>query len=275
MPSEVQRIPPAPRRVALRRVLGYRWPLLVLTFVLFVYGGLITWMFFLASSGIGEDAERLAKGPLVRVTATVTAASPAAGRDAQPRRQQVDYAFHTGGQNWTGEGEVAAGTFGEGHPIEIEHLAGEPRLNRIVGGVPPVPPTWLDPANAFALVVVPGFLIGLCYLAGVFHLRQVLAHGDVALAQVTTVARVRFCLPESFAVAFRFRDHRAEERRGRHWVRAHSPLGERLLTMLRHGAMDKVPVLHDRRHPQHCRLVLPDDFQPDGRPVDPAATIRL
>lgn len=272
--SEVQRIPPAPRRVAWRRVLGYRWPLAAATFLLLVYGGVVAWMLFLAHSSETEDRDRLTAGPRVQITAVVrsVSAEPASRRRG---RQFVDYEFEAGGHHWTNRGEVPADTYAPGQAIAVEYLAGQPRLSCVAGSLLAHRNAFFDARGAFYCAVVPGLLLLSCYLAGVLHLRHILAHGDVAMAQVTAVVPVRACLPENFAVRFAFRDHHAREQQGRHWVRAHSPLGQRLRTMLRHGRYDKVPVLHDRRFPQQCRLVLPEDFSPDRRPIDPAATIRL
>ncbi len=273
--NEVQRIPPAPRRVSWRKVLGYRWPLAVATFVLLIYGGVMTWMFFLNNSSTVEDAARLASGTRVPVDGVVLVAQPPATGDLPVEHQRIEYSFHADGHQWEGHGETRHSALHERSAIAVEYLAGVPSLSRIVGAEVITRAPWFDPRDAFTLLVLPGLVVGLGYLAGVFHLRRVLAHGDVGLAQVELVRRVRFCLPESFAVRFTFRDHHARSRRGYHWVRAHSALGQRLLTMLRHGTHEKVPVLHDRRFPQHSRLVLPDDFSPDARPIDPAATIRL
>ena len=271
MASEIQRIPPAPRRVAWRKVLGYRWPLAAVAFVLAAYCGVLTWMLFLANSGIIEDRNRWEAGPRKPVVAVIRSAVPTAALGS-PVPQHVEYDFYADGQSFSGEGNVDSGTFTEGQAIDVEFLAGTPSIN-YVAGVRREQSRWLE--TVFALVVVPGLLIGIGYAVGVLHLRRVLAHGDVGQAQITMVRRVPFCLPESFAVHYVFRDHRAMERTGRHWVRAHSALGQRLLTMMRHGSYDRVPVLHDRTSPQHSRLVLPDDFSPDKHPIDPAATIRL
>jgi hypothetical protein len=270
--SEIQRIPPAPRRVAWRKVVGYRWPLAAVAFVLAAYCGVLIWMLFLANSGAIEDRVRLEAGKNKPIVAVVRTAAPAVTAE-HPEPQHVVYDFFADGQAFEGEGDVQGGNYTQGQAINVEYVAGTPSLNRIAGGRSADPTRWLE--TMFALVVVPGLLIGLGYAAGVLHLRRVLAHGDVGQAQITLVRRVPFCLPESFAVHYVFRDHHAKERTGRHWVRAHSALGQRLLTMMRHGTYDRVPVLHDRIAPQHSRLVLPDDFSPDKHPIDPAATIRL
>lgn len=273
MPSEIQRIPPAPRRVAWRKVLGYRWPLAAVTFALAAYCGVIAWMLFLSNSGLIENRNWFEAGPRTRVPAVVRKVAPLPAATGQPPVQRVDYEFFAEGLNFTGQSDVADRALAEGQPVDVEYLAGRPTINAIVGARLEGPPEWLD--RAVVMIIVPGLLIGIGYAMGVLHLRRVLAHGDVGQAQITMVRRVPFCIPESFAVHYVFRDHHAKERTGRHWVRAHSALGQRLLTMMRHGSYDRVPVLHDRRSPQHSRLVLPDDFSPDKHPIDPAATIRL
>lgn len=254
-------------------MLGYRWPLAALTFALAIYGGVITWLLFLANSDRLERMHRLDAGPTDRVEAEVSAIEDLG--PASHRTRWVEFEFRAGDQDWPSRRPVPDGTQQPGDTIEIEFLRAEPSLNRIVGAPQVLTAPWLDHGDSFAMLVVPGLLIGLAWLAGVLHLRRVLAHGDVGVAQVLDVRPVRWCLPESYSVRFRFRDHHAHERTSRHWVRAHSPLGQRLLTMMRHSRFDRVPVLHDRRFPQHCRLVLPEDFGSDANAVDPAATIRL
>jgi len=71
---------------------------------------------------------------------------------------------------------------------------------------------------------------------------------------------VRWLLPEVVAVYYEFRDHHAVMRPGRHWVRAHSILGARLIHQVHTGWFEPMPVLHDRRFPQWSRMVLAGDF---------------
>jgi hypothetical protein len=280
MVRDVRGIPPAPRRVRWRRVLGYRWPLAALAFALAVWGGVLTWMLFLAQGGKASDDRRLDAARqldrLDRARGTVDAVTADSGFiDAATPAELVTYQFEQSGLQMKGHSFAPQGRFAVGAEVEVEMLRGEPSVNRIVGLTTHLIPGVFDPMSWLVAVVVPGLLLGLLYFAGVFHLRHILAHGDVSVAQVLSVQRVRFCLPETWSVRFSFRDHHAHERTSRHWVRAHSNLGNRLRTMARHGTFERLPVLHDRRFPQHCRLVLPDDFAPDAHPVDPAATIRL
>ena len=254
----MQRIPPAPRRVAWRRVLSYRWPLLFLCFALSVYGGVVTWLFFLANSHKALEAERLAAGPTVTVEAVVerTVELGAAGRPVQ----RVEYRFAAEGQVYSGTSKVPGGAWRQGQAVTVLYLAGQPSLNRIQDAPPDMAAVFVEPRDTLVLLVVPGLLLGMLYLAGALRLRSVLMHGDVSVATIASVRILRGCLPESVSVRFSFRDHRATLRHSRHWVRTHSPLGERLVRMQHTGAFERVPVLHDRHAPQRCRLVLPQDF---------------
>ncbi len=270
---EVQLIPPAPRRVRWRKVLGYRWPLAAATFALSVYGGVITWLFFLANSFLFVEADRLENSTRVPVDAVVRAVTDGDRGDAKVQR--IDYEFYSEGHVFTGSCRVVDGAFREGMSVPIEYAAGNPNLSRVRDARIEVRARRFDPSNSFALLVVPGLLLGIAWLAGVMRLRSVLMHGDVGVATIVDVRRVRFCLPESLSVKFCFKDRRAVERTSRHWVRLHSPLGERLLAMQAEARVDKLPVLHDRRVPQHCRLVLPADFGGDLAPVDANALPRL
>lgn len=270
---EVQLIPPAPRRVRWRKVLGYRWPLAAATFALSIYGGVITWLFFLANSFLFVEADRLEHSTRLAVDAVVRAVVDQDRGD--PRVQRVDYEFYAEGQNFTGSCRVLDGAYREGMALPIEYAAGNPNLSRVRDARIEVRPRRFEASNSFALLVVPGLLLGVAWLAGVMRLRTVLMHGDVGTATILEVRRVRFCLPESLSVKFCFKDRRAVDRTSRHWVRLHSPLGHRLMAMQTSGRSDKVPVLHDRRVPQHCRLVLPADFGGDLAPVDASALPRL
>lgn len=266
VPSEVRQIPPAPRRVRLRKVLGYRWPLAAATFVLSVYGGVITLGLWLANSHLFVEAERLERSQKVQVEAVVRAVADDS-RGGEPT-QRVDYEFYGEGLVFTGSCRVVGGTWREGMAVPVEYAAGNPNLSRVRDARIEVRARRFEAGNSFSLFVVPGLLLGVAWLAGVLRLRSVLMHGDVGVATVLEVRRVPFCLPESLSVRFSFKDHRAKERTSRHWVRVHSPLGARLLRMIEQDRMDKVPVLHDRNVPQHCRLVLPDDFGGDLAPAD-------
>lgn len=270
MSREVQGIPPAPRPVRWSRVLGYRWPLAAVALALGAYVGLWTWMMFLAAGGKARDGRRLDAEPTVQASASVTKVEEL-GED-----QRVDYTFEhvmASGQRVELRDTSFAprGTFAAGDRATVELLPAEPNVSRLAGHRSDRIPKWLQPGPWFLLLVVPGLLAGLAWLAGVLHLRQVLVHGDVGIARVLSVRRVRWCLPETWSVQFTFRDHRAQERRSRHWVRAHSTLGARVRPP-GHHALVRVPVLHDRRWPQYCRLVVTEDFAPAPE-RGPAATL--
>ena len=61
-------------------------------------------------------------------------------------------------------------------------------------------------------MAVPGGLLLLGWLAGVFQLRHVLVHGDVTVGVVHRIVRVPLVLPEMLRVDYTFRDHRAVTR---------------------------------------------------------------
>ena len=75
------------------------------------------------------------------------------------------------------------------------------------------------------VMVVPGCLLLLRWLAGAMQLRHVLVHGDVSVGHVTRVVRVPLVMPEMLSVRYEFVDHRAIRRSNRHWVRARGELG--------------------------------------------------
>lgn len=259
MASDIQGIPPAPRRVLWRSVLGYRWPLGLGAFVFAVYGGVWAWMLFLGSYGTDRDLDR--SGRTIVRDARVTAIDAEVGvLDGAPA-ERVHYVFTHQGHDWTGTSFARAGSFVTGQQVEVVALPGDFTKNRIAGTRDELPPPLLDPSTYVAAVIVPGLLLGIGYLASVFHLRHVLVHGDVSLARILSVQPVRFVMPQMLSVRFEFRDHHARPRRSRHWVRAHSSLGRRLAIASGHQN-PTAPVLHDRRFPQHCRLVLPEGFLP-------------
>lgn len=274
MVREIRGIPPAPRRVLWRSVLGHRWPVGLAAFVLAIYGGVWTWMLFLGQSGLARDGRRLDHEASIRLPARIVRVDPDIGRlpDGSAAERCV-YEFEHRGQRLQGQSYAAAGRHQPDTQVEIELLPHEPVISRIRGEAVHLLPAWVEPGHYLATVLVPGLLLGLAYLASVFHLRHVLVHGDAGVARVLSVRPVRGLLPEMLSVRFEFRDHRADLRRSRHWVRAHSALGTRLRAV-RGDAPLMVPVLHDRRFPQHCRLVWPDGFLRGPLPVDPETSLR-
>jgi hypothetical protein len=184
----------------------------------------------------------------------------------------IHYRFASGGREFDGTAFAPAGRFRPQDAVTVELLENEPNRNRIVGTRLHVAKAWLDPGLWFATLVVPGLLLLLGWLAGVFHLRHIVVHGDVSVATVLQIERLRWVLPATLSVRYSFKDHRAILRRGRHWVRVRGPLGQRLLSW--HGdGPQTLPVLHDRRYPQWNRLAVAPDFAPDSHPEQPTATI--
>ena len=118
------------------------------------------------------------------------------------------------------------------------------------------------------MLAVPGALLLVGWLAGVFQLRQVLVHGDVSIGVVHRVRRLPFVLPEMVRVDYTFRDHHAKTRHNHHWVRVHGELGARLLQQHEAGRYEEMPVLHDRRLPQWNRMLLSQDFLPPPPALD-------
>lgn len=269
MMHEVRSIPTAPRRVRLGPLLAHRWPLLLLGGLCMATGGLLAWMLFLAAGGKPSDQYRLDQGPTVSATATIVRVDDPLREGGQlvpwhdgVPRQTVHYTFRYRDQDHAGQSPTGIGGYLVGDAVAIELLPDEPNCNRIRGSQLHVKRAWLQPGSWLVGLVVPGALVLLGWLAGVFQLRQVLVHGDVSVGQVSAIAPVRWVLPPMLQVRFEFRDHRAQLRRSRHWVRQHSELGQRLLHQLHTGWFEPLPVLHDRRLPQWNRMLLPLDFLP-------------
>mgnify|MGYP007073185054 CR=1 FL=1 len=265
MQSDVRSIPPAPRHARLRPLLAHRWPLLALGGALVVLGTLIAWAMFLQSGGALDSGRRLEAGPTRTVTGTVTKVLPARAFDGR-EWNFVHYRFP-----WSADGQeveiygmcfVPAGSHQPDASADVRVLADDGNVHCIVGGVLRAERRWLYARFWLVAMVVPGALILMAWLAGVFQLRQVLVHGDVSVGHVLEVHPVRFVLPEMLVVTYEFRDHHAKVRRNRHWVRTHGALGARLRRGPQgaHGRFEPLPVLHDRRLPQWNRLLLPADF---------------
>jgi len=283
MRHEVRTIPPAPRLVRLRPLAAHRWPLLAVGGVMVVLGSLIAWAMFLQSGALLDNEARLARGPTTSVTAAIT---------------QVDYPRSFEGRTWDyvhyeltwrtppleqlrgtsnvqhshkvyGACFVPTGTRAVGDQVEALVLDADPNVHCVEGGVLHMHRSWLYAPFWLGYVVVPGALVLLAWLAGMFQLQRVLVHGDVSVGTVREVHVVRWVLPPMLSVAYEFRDHRAVPRHNRHWVRVNGALGRRLAQHVAdpRGAPPTLPVLHDRRFPQWNRLLLPQDFLPS--PIEP------
>jgi len=263
MRNEVREIPPAPRGVRLRPLLAHRWPLLFCGSALVVLGSLIAWAMFLQSGARLGYAPRLAAGPTSEVTGVVTEIGRPrrfSGREWQP----IKYRF-----SWGRDGQaveihelsfVPANRYAVGDAVKVRVLDQEPNVSCAEGGVAHAYRSWLYPRFWFVYAVVPGALLLLGWLAGVFQLRQVLVHGDVSTGRVLAVKPVRWILPEMLQVSYEFRDRRATIRKNRHWVRARGALGQRLLRSKSPSRNEELPVLHDRRLPHWNRILLSQDF---------------
>lgn len=270
MMHEVRCIPTAPRRVRSGPILAHHWPVFALGAVLTVVGGLWAWMLFLAAGAKPSDQRRLDRGPTEQVQAVVDRVDePVRDRsgDLVPwhegvQRQTVHYVFRYRDQDLMGASFALVGSYAVGNVAVVELLPREPNVNRIVGTLLHVERAWLQWENWLLVVVGPGVLVLLGWLAGVLRLRSVLVHGDVAVGTVLGVAPVRLVLPEMLRVAFVFRDRHAATQRGSHWVRVHSGLGRRLVQQMQAGSFEPMPVLHDRRFPRGGRMLVPQDFLP-------------
>ena len=259
MQQEVRSIPPAPRRVRLRPLLAHRWPLLAAALPMVVLGGLIAWAMFLQSGGKFSLGPQLDAGPTRVADGTITRVIDSVEFDGIAWND-VRYEFVYEGTRLYGGSFAAAGRYAVGDAAEIQVLEQDPNVNRVVGGTLHIDRRWLYAQFWIVVLVTPGALILLGWLAGVMQLRQVLAHGDVSVGEVVDVEPVRFVLPETFRVTYEFRDHRARLRHNRHWVRARGALGARLRSWSKDARAESLPVLHDRRVPHWNRILLPEDF---------------
>ena len=257
---ELQGIPPAPRRVRLGALLACRWPLLATGALLVVYGCLWSLMLWFAAGAKPAEQRALDVGPVATTNAQIVAVdAPVAVGGRQLFR--LTYRFSWGGTDWPDFHSFGTTPiFSVGDTVPVELLPDNPATNRIVGTLLHIELPILRPEAWLLVTAVPGCLLLLGWLASVFHLRRVIAYGDVGVATVTGIAPVRFVLPAVLRVDYEFKDHRAATRHGRHWVRVHGALGIRLQRALQGCRIERVPVLHDRRHPQWSRLAQGEDF---------------
>ena len=269
MMHEVRSIPPAPRRVRLKSLVAHRWPLLAVGGSFVVIGCLIAWLMFLQSGGMMSDSARLDHEPKAVVDGTVQTVQRAGtwdGKEWDEVRYDFTYQqFDTGPSGRTslrGRSFVPSGRFANGSPVQVEVLVANSNVSRVLGGILAQDREWLWARFWIAVMAVPGALLLLGWLAGFFKLRQMLVNGDVSVGRVTSIANVRFVLPEMLRVTYEFRDHHAVVRVNSHWVRLHGHLGARLVRQMHTGWFEPMPVLHDRRMPQWNRMLLPRDFLP-------------
>jgi hypothetical protein len=266
MTREVHEIPPAPRTARWRVVLWFRWPFALVGFLLGVYGGLWTLMLFFHASGKPRDDAILDRAP-ARTTGIVSAIDPAPARDGIAPVDHVSYEFvDAKGVRRDGRCFVAHDRFLVGQSAEIEFANDQPHINRIQGGRLGLLSDYLTPV--FRFVFLPGIAAALLWICGVLRIRRVLVYGDIAVAEILEVRRLRMVTPGMISARFRFRDHRARLRDGWHWVHERSALGRRLLERPTHLA-----VVHSRRQPAWHRLVVPEYFA--GKNRDTHGSLRL
>lgn len=276
MKSDVRAIPPAPRRIRLRPLFAHRWPLLGIGGPLVVLGALLAWAMFLQSGGKFSLGPALDAGPVRSLPGTVLRVEgPRVFAAAQWDDVRYEFEWPNAedplrtrlyGGSFLPRGRVQAG-----EPITVQALISDPNINRARGGMLHIDRDWLHAKFWAQVMVVPGALLLLGWLAGAFQLRRVLVHGDVSIGTVHRVRLVPFVLPQMLAVDFTFRDHRAIARHARHWVRAHGPIGARLARS-QNGEYELLPVLFDRQVPQWSRILIADDFLPS--PPTDTSTLR-
>ncbi|MEM7202614.1 MAG: hypothetical protein AAF628_20265 [Planctomycetota bacterium] len=266
--KEVREIPPATRRVRWIPAMGHRWPLGAFGIALAVYGGLLALMLHQVAGGKASDDRLLGTELTEHAEATILEVKPIGQTLNGATYDQVSYQFAAGSTQRYGKCYAPAGRYvaarGEGSDYAsdgiAEFLPDRPEINRLLGGQINVLPTLTAPV--LGLIVLPGILFALLWAHGVLDLRRMMSRGDVAVADLTRIEQMRWLVPLTLRIDYRFRDHRAQWRVGRHWVRKRSELGESLL------ASDRAVLVHDRTRPQFSRLVAPSDFE-ETRPRKP------
>jgi hypothetical protein len=191
MTREVQGIPPAPRRVRWRAVLWYGWPLCLRALLLTVYGGVFNWMLLLAYSGKAGDNARLDQEPTVRAEGIVTLVEPGKGHHDGKLADLLEFKFTYAGQSLTNQCFGPSGLFVLGEKVEVELLPDELHMSRITGTWLDLLPVWLSPWTVFRCLVLPGFALLLLWLGLVLRLRRTMSIGDVAVAELDSVRRLR------------------------------------------------------------------------------------
>ena len=259
-------LPPTPRAVQIRAVLGRRWGLALVAFLLTVYGGAFGLLLWFHRGGKLKDDLDLDAGAAV-TSGRVLTIEPTAARIQGQEIVRLTFEFEVpGGDGAFGPRRQDGLSFGEqgtlraGAAVPIEYLPARPEVSRIQGMRITLV---MDPGPLHArFVLLPGLALWIAYAAGVLRLRALLRHGDAAVAEVLAVRRLRAVVPEIFAVHYSFRDWHAQLRTGRDWVRVHGPLGR-----LVQSGQTRVPVVHWRTRPSRCHLTLAEDFVPAEVPA--------
>lgn len=288
MTLEVRDIPPAPRRVRWSAVVWHRFGLLLGGVLLTVYGGVLTLLLWIGdSSSYHQDAEHRLDAEAQQTVGKVLSVEPGENWQGRPK-DLVRFEFTTpDGRKETGVSFCTPESAAVGAEATVEFVREHPHISRLLGGHVVFGARLYEPA--FWLTIAPGLVLLWLWIAGVLGLRRTLRDGDAAIAEPLEVRRLGLMLPTMLEVRFRFRDHHAQIREGRHWVRARSTLGQRLLTAgdrpkpararvlwrpgqplatseptdwqtLRSGGMPRLVVVHDRTFPHRNRLVAAADF---------------
>lgn len=249
MRRELQHIPPAPRTPRWPPVLWARWPLAFVAFLGAVYGGVITLMLFYAWTGAPRDDQRLDRSG-VPAHGTVVSVRPV-GDGEEVRWQFVTET----GERRDGLMYAPAGRYTVAKEVDVDYLPRDPSISRLKG-------ERLSRLGDLTLplwrwFVLPGIVALLLWFLGVLRTRNLLRWGDVSLAELQEVKLLPVVVPGMLRVSYRFRDHRARERRGQHWVRARSQLGMKLTAV---PPPREAPIVHDRYRAWRNRLVTVDDF---------------
>lgn len=250
---EIQAIPPAQRLVRWTAIVTYRWPLGLSGAFLAVYGGLVALMLFHVQSGKLHDDARL-DAAAITTDAHIVEVRPVDTSLVEGHAAvRLTYEFHTDGKRHEGHSFGANRDYVEGQVGQVELLADSPEINRFAGTRICLLGDMVSPVLTFA--VLPGLILLGLWALGAVALRRMLSTGDVAAAEPIRVERVPVVVPTMLRAHYRFRDHHARWRVGRHWVRARSELGLRLSEV-----PSRFAVVHDRAHPERSRLVLAQDF---------------
>ena len=263
MSRAIQELPPAPRAVRWRAVMGCAWPLLFLGFVLGIYGGAIGVMFLFHRQGKAQDDADLDRaGTVVHGKVVDILPIPRTPPHGQLQRVEHEFVIPFGASKFgplrqRGSSFVSGRNLAIGDRVDIEFVASRPEVSRIAGGKISLAP---DPFDFhLRYVLMPGLACLVLWSWFVLRARRLLTLGDVAAGDVLAVRRVPVCIPDMVRVHYSFRDRTAQLRTGTHWIRAHGRLMQWIDAFV--NAPHAVIVVHDRKNPRHSRLAVPDDFR--------------
>ncbi len=256
-------------------MLWHRWLLAVFGFFAAIYGGAICMMMVFAAGGKPGDDAKLDEGA-ASAMGVVDRVEPIQREIDGRAAARITYSFEDRhGRTLQGRAFGVAATFTSGDSAAVEYIPDTPHINRLQKSRLSLLPDALRPTLWLGRMVFPGILALLLWFQGCYSLRRLMREGDVGVADILEVRRVPVLLPSMLSVTYSFRDHHAQTRIGRHWVRTRSKLGERLATAVSGGATKKragngaavvdspcrfLPVIHDRRWHQKSRLTVCGDY---------------